>query len=64
MFIINTLFTKQRGAARENDNCVGLKLAKNSCVAPGTALHRVYDRALGVMKRTPKAQSRDSVQWA
>ncbi len=29
-------------------NCVGLKLAKNTCVAPGTALRWVYDRAHNV----------------
>ncbi len=28
------LLFKQRGAGRENDNCVGLKLAKNTCVTP------------------------------
>ncbi len=38
------LLFKQRAARRENDNCVRLKLAKNTCVAPGAALHRVYDR--------------------
>ncbi len=39
------LLFKQRGAGRENDNCFGLKLAKNTCVTPGAALRRVYDRA-------------------
>ncbi len=28
------LVIKQRGAGRENDNCVRLKLAKNTCIAP------------------------------
>ncbi len=39
------LLFKQPGAERENDNCVGLKLAENTCIAPGAALHRVYDKA-------------------
>uniref|UniRef100_A0A671SGY6 RRM domain-containing protein n=1 Tax=Sinocyclocheilus anshuiensis TaxID=1608454 RepID=A0A671SGY6_9TELE len=42
---------KQCGAGCENDNCVGLKLAKNTCVAPGATLRQVYDRALSVMHR-------------
>ncbi len=33
---------KQRGAGRENDSCVGLKLAKITCVVPGAALHSVW----------------------
>ncbi len=36
---------KQRGTECENDNCVRLKLAKNTCVVPGAILRRVYDRA-------------------
>ncbi len=39
------LLFKQCGAGRTNYNCVGIKLAKNTCVAPGAALRRVYDRA-------------------
>jgi len=35
------LLIKQRGAGHENDNFVGLKLAKNTCVAPGAALHLI-----------------------
>jgi len=38
------LLFKQRGAG-ENDNCVGLKIAKNTCIVLGTALCRMYDRA-------------------
>ncbi len=36
---------KQCGTGSENDNCIGLKLVKNTCVA----LRRVYDRALKVI---------------
>ncbi len=39
------LLFKQRGTGRENDNCVGLKLAKNTCVTPSAALRQMYDRA-------------------
>jgi len=42
---IGTLF-KQRGARHENDNCVGLKLAKKHLLRLRAALRRVYDRAL------------------
>ncbi len=38
------LLFKQRSAGRENENCVGLKLAKNTCAAPCAALHQVYDK--------------------
>jgi len=41
---MNLLF-KQRGAGREKNKCIRLKLAKNTCVAPGAALRRVCDRA-------------------
>ncbi len=44
------LLFKQRGAGRENDNCVGLKLAKNTYVAPGAALRRIHDRAQCILK--------------
>ncbi len=42
------LLFKQRDAGRENDNCIGLKLAKNTCIGPGATLRRVYDRALNL----------------
>jgi len=38
------LLFKQHG--REINICIGLKLAKNTCVTPGVALSRVYDRAI------------------
>ncbi len=38
------LLFKHRGAGHENDNCVGLKLAKKTA----TALRWVYDGALGL----------------
>ncbi len=45
------LLFKQRGTGRENDNCVGLKLAKITCVAPCAALRRMYDRAHYMQRR-------------
>ncbi len=43
------LLVKQRGVGRENDNCVRLKLTKNTCVTvAGAAMRRMYDKAHNV----------------
>lgn len=44
------LLTKQCGAGCKNENCVELKLAKNTWVAPGAALRIVHYRALDLIK--------------
>ncbi len=46
------LLFKQRGLGRENDNCVRLKQAKNTCIAPCAALHQVCNRTRKVHGRT------------